>query len=75
MNIELKQAPSNNSNDPASPFNIIARPAAQLNGGLGFALNKQCMQGQSSDSNASARNDTPGFSYYHYSTSKSQKMK
>jgi hypothetical protein len=52
MNNELKQAPSNNSNDPASPFNIIAHPAAQLNGGLGFALNKQFIQGQSSEMNA-----------------------
>jgi hypothetical protein len=35
MNNELKLAPSNNSIDPASPFNIIARPASQLNGALG----------------------------------------
>jgi hypothetical protein len=54
MNNELKLAPSNNSNDPASLFNIIARPAEQLCDGLGFDLHNQYVQGQSSEINPSA---------------------
>jgi hypothetical protein len=47
MNNELKVAPSNISNEPASPFNIIARPPHQL----GFFLNNKFIQGQSSELN------------------------